>query len=190
MGRELQKWAEPPKWGEVSSHKNFHHWLWLQPIVIDLHFKMKLFKISMVSSCSKIKYANINILCESRAQRSWMEGPAFISLLLDPTEKRSGLMDTADEAPEGEETTARIRPEYHEGSIFRDPIRALFRHMEKTCTKHPRLLCECVSEDTLCITMTRRCPLAYFLSDLIFIFLSVLHDFFPFGCLCCWFLCW
>ncbi len=114
-----------------------------------------------------------------------MEGPAFISLLLDPTEKRSGLMDTADEAPEGEETTARIRPEYHEGSIFRDPIRALFRHMEKTCTKHPRLLCECVSEDTLCITMTRRCPLAYFLSDLIFFFLSVLHDFFPFGCLCC-----
>ncbi len=68
--------------------------------------------------------------------RAEMEGPAFISLLLDPTEKRSGLMDTADEAPEGEETTARIRPEYHEGSIFRDPIRALLdtwrRHAPNT----------------------------------------------------------
>ncbi len=41
MGRELQKWAEPPKLGRVYSRKDFHHWLWLQPIVIDLHFKIK-----------------------------------------------------------------------------------------------------------------------------------------------------
>ncbi len=41
MGRELQKWAEPPKWGGVSSRKEFHHWLWLQPIVIDLTFQNK-----------------------------------------------------------------------------------------------------------------------------------------------------
>ncbi len=46
------------------------------------------------------------------------------------------LMDAADEVPEGEEATARIRPEYHEGSIFRDPIRA---HV-----KTHWLLCECV----------------------------------------------
>ncbi len=39
MGRELQKWAEPPKWGG-SLRANFHDWLWLQPIVIDLHFKI------------------------------------------------------------------------------------------------------------------------------------------------------
>ncbi len=57
MGRELQKWAEPPKWGGVSSRKDFHHWLWLQPIVIDLHFKITLYKLNIVSSLSKIKYA-------------------------------------------------------------------------------------------------------------------------------------
>ncbi len=50
MGRELQKWAEPPKWCGVSSRKDFHHWLWLQPIVIDLHFKIKLYKLNIVSS--------------------------------------------------------------------------------------------------------------------------------------------
>ncbi len=54
MGRELQKWAEPPKWGGVSSRKDFHHWLWLQPIVIDLHFKITLYKLKIVSSLSKI----------------------------------------------------------------------------------------------------------------------------------------
>ncbi len=59
MGLELQKWAEPPKWGGVSSRKDFHHWLWLQPIVIDLHFKKQqtLYKLNIVSSLSKIKYA-------------------------------------------------------------------------------------------------------------------------------------
>ncbi len=57
MGRELQKWAEPPKWSGVSSRKDFHHWLWLQPIVIDLHFKITLYKLNIVSSLSKIKYA-------------------------------------------------------------------------------------------------------------------------------------
>ena len=60
MGRELQNWAEPPKWGGVSSRKDFHHWLWLQPIVIDLHFKIKFYKLNIVSSSfyfHKIKYA-------------------------------------------------------------------------------------------------------------------------------------
>ncbi len=50
MGRELQNCAEPPKWGGVSSRKAFHHWLWLQPIVIDLHFKIKLYKLNIASS--------------------------------------------------------------------------------------------------------------------------------------------
>ncbi len=53
MGREIQKWAEPPKWGGVSSRKDFHHWLWLQPIVIDLHFKITLYKLNIVFSLSK-----------------------------------------------------------------------------------------------------------------------------------------
>ncbi len=57
MGRELQKWAEPPKWGGVYSRKDFHHWLWLQPIVIDLLFKIKFYKLKIVSSWSNIKYA-------------------------------------------------------------------------------------------------------------------------------------
>ncbi len=48
MGRELQKWAAPPKWGGVSSSKDFHHWLWLQPIVIDLHFKITLYKLNKI----------------------------------------------------------------------------------------------------------------------------------------------
>ncbi len=56
MRRELQKWAEPPKWGWVYSRKDFHYWLWLQPIVIDLHFKITLYKLKIVSSLSKIKY--------------------------------------------------------------------------------------------------------------------------------------
>ncbi len=50
MGRELKNWADPPKWGGVSSRKDSHHWLWLQPIVIDLHFKIKLYKLNIVSS--------------------------------------------------------------------------------------------------------------------------------------------
>ncbi len=86
MGRELQKWAEPPKWGGVSSRKDFHHWLWLQPIVIDLHFKIKLYKLNIVSSLSKIKYAiKINIFRESRAQSLWsvVFGPEFEHLLHD-----------------------------------------------------------------------------------------------------------
>ncbi len=57
MGREFQKWAEPPKWDGVSSCKDFQDWLWLQPIVIDLHFKITLYKLNIVSSLSKIKYA-------------------------------------------------------------------------------------------------------------------------------------
>ncbi len=43
-GRELHNWAEPPKWGGVSLRKDFHHWLWHQPNVIDLHFKITLCK--------------------------------------------------------------------------------------------------------------------------------------------------
>ncbi len=54
MGRELQNWAELPKWGGVSSRKDFHHRLWLQPIVLDLHFKIPLYKLNIVSSLSKI----------------------------------------------------------------------------------------------------------------------------------------
>ncbi len=71
-----------PKWGVNSkSGQNlqngvgslrFHHWLWLQPIVIDLHFKITLYKLNIVSSLFKIKYAiYINSLLESRAQSSW-----------------------------------------------------------------------------------------------------------------------
>ncbi len=54
-----------PKWGVNSkSGQNlqngvgslrFHHWLWLQPIVIDLHFKITLYKLNIVSSLFKIK---------------------------------------------------------------------------------------------------------------------------------------
>ncbi len=57
MRRELQKWAEPTKWGGVSLRKVFHHWLWLQPVVIYLHFKITLYIFNIVSSLSKIKYA-------------------------------------------------------------------------------------------------------------------------------------
>ncbi len=56
MGRELQMWAEPPKWGGVSSRNDFYHWLWLQPIVIDLYFKIALYILNIVSSLSKTKY--------------------------------------------------------------------------------------------------------------------------------------
>lgn len=50
-----KNWAEPPRWGRVSFRKDFHHWLWLQPIVTDLHFKIKLYKLNIVSRSSKIK---------------------------------------------------------------------------------------------------------------------------------------
>ncbi len=33
----------------------FHHWLWLQPIVIDLHFKITLYILNIVSSYLKQK---------------------------------------------------------------------------------------------------------------------------------------
>ncbi len=126
MGRELQKWAEPPKWGVnsksgqnlqngawtpkvgrtskwggVSSHKDFHHWLWVQPIVIDLHFKITLYILNIVSSLSKIK-------CCINQYFPWEESPKLVA-----SGVRTGFWTSASWYKRESPTSSPTRRPYH-----------------------------------------------------------------------------